>query len=149
MALTRYTYRNPTLSGWPEFSSNRLSRLFDDSLFTPPSGSGWSPAVSVHESPTELTLTADLPGMAEEDIQIEVEDGVLTLRGEKSEIREEDGEDLTWHVRERRFGSFTRTFKLPRRVDSAKISAAYANGVVSITMPKAEAAKSRTIEIGS
>jgi HSP20 family protein len=148
MAITKYSVRRPTYPAWNDFDdvSNRLSRLFDDSFFGAREGR-WMPAVTVSETKDELLLTAELPGMAEKDISIELENNVLTIAGEKTEVREENEEDRKYHVYERSFGSFTRSFTLPRTVDGSGIVATFDNGILSVTLPKMAEAKGRKIEI--
>lgn len=151
MTITRYTRRSPFLSPWMEVEdmSNRLQRMWS----SPSDGEGsrrlaWSPTVGVEESSEELLLTAEIPGMSIEDLEIEVENNVLTLKGEKKEEREE-GEDRRYHLWERRHGAFNRTFTLPRTVKADKIAATLKNGVLFISMPKAAEAKSRKVTIKS
>ncbi len=149
MAITRYTGRS--LSPWQELDTltNRLSQLFDEGV---PAGRGdgnaWLPAVNVEESPAELTLTAELPGMKRDDVEIELENNVLTIRGEKSHEHKEGSEERRYHLWERSYGSFQRSFTLPRTVDPQRISAEFENGVLTVTMPKAAEARGRKIEIG-
>jgi HSP20 family protein len=107
----------------------------------------WSPAVNVEETKEELRLTAELPGMGIDDIEIEVENNVLSLRGQKRE--EEEKEDRRFHVWERSYGSFERTFTLPRTINTEKISAQFKDGILHVHMPKAPEAKSRKISIKS
>lgn len=148
MALTKYTVRRPSLTPWPELETNRLSRLFDDNFFAPIRNTGWTPAVSVTENADGLSLTAELPGLSQDDVTIEIENNVLTISGEKSETRASEDEELKYHVVERSYGSFRRAFTLPRTVDAEKISASFDNGVLHVTLPKAPESKSRRIEIG-
>lgn len=148
MAVTKY--RRPAYPTWTEFDdmTNRLSRLFDDSFFaSAPRASRWMPPVAVSETKDELLLTAELPGMNEDDIGIELENNVLTISGEKTEIREEDDEERKYHVYERSFGSFSRSFTLPRTVDGANIVATFENGVLTVKLPKMPEAKGRKISI--
>jgi HSP20 family protein len=143
MAITRFTARNP----WRELDtlSNRLNQMFGD--FPSPTQSGsWVPAVDVEETAEELLLTAELPGMTQDDIELEVENNILTLRGEKSEIRKE-GEEKKYHLWERRFGSFQRSFTLPRTVRAEGIEAEFLDGVLHVRLPKVAEAKSRRITI--
>lgn len=149
MALTKYTLRRPGIAAWPELESNRLSRLFDDAFFTPVRAGGWTPAISVVENADALELTAELPGLKEEDVSIELEHNRLTISGEKSDVRSEEDGERKVHVYERSYGSFKRSFTLPRTIDSDAISARYENGVLSITLPKAAESKGRRIEISS
>jgi HSP20 family protein len=137
-----------TRSRSPFSEMNRLAREMD-SLFGGVSSSNdlWSPPVDVEETSDALVLTAELPGMKHEDIDIELEDGVLTIQGEKKEEQKDEGTQGLLY--ERRWGSFTRKFTLPRAVDANGISASYENGILTIHVPKAEEAKGRKIEITS
>ena len=128
--------------------TNRLARFFEDpSTFTGMAGDHWVPAVSVSETADELTLTAELPGLKEEDLNIELENNVLTLSGEKNELRTEGDEERRFHVWERRYGTFSRSFTLPRSVDGSNIVATFDHGVLTVTLPKVAEAKGRKIEI--
>ena len=146
MAITRWTNRNP----WRELDalSNRLGLVFDDAMPTPASSGAWLPAVNVEETPEELVLTAELPGLTDDDIEIELENSVLTIRGEKTAERHEGDESKKYHVWERSYGSFQRSFTLPRTVAADKIAADFENGVLHVRMPKAPEAKGRRIAIG-
>lgn len=108
-------------------------------------GLEWAPAVDITEKEDQLVLTAELPGMRKEDIEIELENNVLTIRGEKKAEREEKGEQR--YVYERQFGSFSRSFTLPRTVNADQIRARFDNGVLTVTMPKVEEAKGKRISI--
>jgi HSP20 family protein len=144
-------YRTRTISPWRELDemTNRLSRMFDDGVAASSGGrSAWLPAVNVEETRDELVLTAELPGMRQEDVEIELENNVLTLSGQKEETRTEGGEeDRRFHLWERRWGSFQRSFTLPRTVRGDEISATFQDGVLRIHMPKAPEARGRKIEI--
>lgn len=148
MAITRYTYSNP----WRELDqlTNRLSRMFEgvNGYPTPSSSGSWAPAVSVEETENELILTAELPGMKPEDVDVQLENNILTIRGEKNEERKEEDENRRFHVWERSYGSFQRSFTLPRTVKSDDISAEFKDGLLHIRMPKAPEARSRRIEVG-
>jgi HSP20 family protein len=148
MAITKYAVRRPNYPAWNDFDdmSNRLSRLFDDSFFGARSDR-WMPAVTVSETKDELLLTAELPGMKEDDITIELENNVLTVSGEKNEVREEGEDERKYHVYERSFGSFSRSFTLPRSVDPANIVANFEHGILTVKLPKMAEAKGRKIEI--
>ena len=106
------------------------------------------PDVDVSESDKALTVTAELPGMKEKDIEVTLDDdGVLSIHGEKKEEREEKGENR--YVSERRYGSFSRSFRMPDTVAGGKIKADFDKGVLTVTLPKnAKAKKARIIEIG-
>jgi HSP20 family protein len=105
----------------------------------------FEPAVDITERDDALVLTAELPGLSRDDITVELENNVLTIRGEKKEERTEEGEER--YVYERRYGSFSRSFTLPRSVDPDRISARYDRGVLTVTMPKAPEGKGRRIEV--
>lgn len=131
----------------PFTEMNRLAREMDtlfggDWRSTPDL---WSPAVDVEETTDELMFTAELPGMSHDEIDIELEDGVLTIQGEKKEETKDEGTQGLLY--ERRWGTFTRRFTLPRAVDPNNITANYANGILTVRVPKAEEAKGRKIQI--
>lgn len=153
MAITRYSPRESTpVSPWngPDLMGNRLFRLFDEGwpLLDPSSTRSWMPAVNVEETADEVVLTAELPGMGEDDIELEMENNILTISGERTDEREENP-DRRYHLWERRFGSFQRSFTLPRTVDPEKIEARFQNGILHVHMPKLEEAKGRRIAIRS
>jgi len=108
----------------------------------------WVPAVDIAETPEAYTLHAELPAMKKEDIKLSVEDGLLTLTGERKLEREE--KNKTYHRVERSYGRFQRSFTLPSAVDEAKVVATYDNGVVNVLIPKAvpPPPKSKEIKIG-
>ena len=150
MAITKYIRRRPIRSGWRDFEamSNRMSQFFDTVPFSTDSvNRGWAPHVDVIETDEELTLTVELPGLSENDVMINLENSVLSISGEKTAIRNEDETEQRSHVWERRYGSFNRSFTLPRTVSTEDISALFENGVLTIHMPKVPEAKGRTIEI--
>ena len=146
MAITKYTLRNPAYAQLRDLEdvSNRLSRFFFDEAA--PSGT-WAPAVNVSETKDELLLTAELPGLSEENVSLELENNVLTIAGEKVEARTEGDEERRYHVWERRYGSFTRSFTLPRTVVGDEITAEFNHGILTVHLPKAPEAKGRKIEI--
>ncbi|HXV24161.1 MAG TPA: Hsp20/alpha crystallin family protein [Alphaproteobacteria bacterium] len=99
------------------------------------------PAVDISETDTGFRITAELPGMKKEDIEISVAQGLLTIKGEKREAREE--KEKGYYLSERRFGTFQRSFQLPSQADADRIEAKFDNGVLTLTLPKsAEALKS-------
>ena len=146
MAITRYSYRNP----WHELDqlTSRLGQVFGGDMPTSANGGSWLPAVNVEESGDAIVLTAEVPGMTRDDIEIDLENNVLTIHGEKAHESQEGGEEKKYHVWERRYGSFQRSFTLPRTVRPDDISAEYRNGVLTVRMPKAAEAKTRKISIG-
>lgn len=103
------------------------------------------PDVDVTETEDELRITAELPGMEENDVEIELSGNQLTVRGEKKEEREETKKD--YHISERRYGSFRRSLQVPDTVDTEKIDAKMKNGVLTVVLPKTEEAKSKARKI--
>lgn len=137
----------------PYRPSDPIDRLWD-SLLGGTSG-GYSsgglmraPATDVVENENEIRVLAELPGMGPDDIEIDLENNVLTIRGEKQEERTETDEEGTYHLAERRYGQFSRSFILPRDVESESIEASFDNGVLNVRVPKSEKARRRRIEIG-
>jgi HSP20 family protein len=132
-------------------TTNRINRMLNDIFadFDDASRNGhaasWVPAVDVLEQADAIRIAAELPGVKPEDVKISVEGTVLTLHGTKQQVAEEETERV--HRYERTYGSFARTFTLPRTVDTAQIKAGYDNGVLTITLPKAEQAKPRQIAV--
>jgi HSP20 family protein len=104
----------------------------------------WVPPVDVAETQEKILVRAELPGMKQEDIQIEFENGLLTLRGER---KIEKQEAVTWLRVERTYGNFSRSFTLPRTIDAERISAVYRDGILEIEVPKREEAKPKQIRI--
>lgn len=104
-----------------------------------------APAVDVVEKENEFRITAELPGLDEKDIGVSVADDVLTIRGEKKEEREEKAEN--YHLSERRYGSFQRTFQLPAGIDAEKIAANFQKGVLTVTLPKTPEAQKKEKKI--
>jgi len=125
-----------------------MSRLLEES-FGRAYGSGaatvWQPAVDIEEQPEKYTVRAELPGMKLEDIKITLKDNQLVVRGEKR--RDEEKKDNTYHRVERVYGQFERAFTLSHAVQSDKIEATYRDGVLEVSIPKADEAKPREIQI--
>jgi HSP20 family protein len=128
---------------------NRLFNTFFDEGTGNDRGAArrWAPAVDLFEREDSLVLKADLPGMREEDVQIEMRDNVLTISGER-QADFEDKQNGYYRV-ERAFGTFSRSLSLPDGVDADRIAASFDSGVLEITIPKPEARKPRRIEIGN
>jgi HSP20 family protein len=103
--------------------------------------------VDVRETHDELTLQAELPGLTSNDVDVSVENGVLAITGEKKQEVQEGKEGSEYHLIERRYGRFERRFTLPRTVDAEKVRAEFSHGVLQVTLPKAESAKPRKIEV--
>jgi HSP20 family protein len=127
-----------------------MNRLFDR-FFGSTSGNGptqrrWIPAMDIAETDDSVVLRSDLPGVKEDDVQIEVKDGVLTVSGERRDEHEEKGEDF--HRVERSFGRFSRSLSLPDGVDPDKVEANFDNGVLEVRIPKPEETQPTRVEIG-
>ena len=105
----------------------------------------WAPAVDIFEKDHNLVIRAELPGVGKGDIEVGIENGVLTLRGERK--RASEAEEGNVYRLERNYGAFTRRFTLPTTVDASKVQATYKDGVLEVTVPKLEAAKPKKIEI--
>lgn len=106
------------------------------------------PAVDILDRDDAIEVRADLPGMAEKDIGVEVTDSMLTISGEKKEEREEGKKGSRYYLSERKSGSFERSFRLPEGLDQDKISAKFANGVLVVTLPKSPEAQKKPKKIG-
>jgi HSP20 family protein len=146
MTLVRWT------DPFREFAQlqDRINRAFsdaygrqDDGLLT---SGAWAPPVDIYQNGEhEVVLKAELPDMTREDIDITVDNGTLTIRGEKkfsTEVKEE-----SFHRIERRYGTFSRSFSLPQTVDTGKVGAEYKNGVLTVRLPLREEAKPRQIKV--
>lgn len=111
------------------------ARVLDlDMPWSRPGGAGVAPPVDVVEKDAAYEVTAELPGLSEADIEVTAANGMLTIKGEKKAETEQREKD--YYLSERRYGSFVRSFRLPQGVDSSKIEAAFAKGVLTVTLPK-------------
>jgi HSP20 family protein len=130
---------------------DRMNRLFEDAgrgirrNEEPASTTIWSPPVDIYETDAEIVVQAELPGMDRKDISLNLENNVLTIRGDR-QFRKETKED-NYHRIERSYGGFTRSFSIPTTVDEEKIRADYKDGVLRIALPKKEQAKPKQIQI--
>ncbi len=142
MAITKY-------DPFSDFEFPTGLRLFQDAvnrLFTEAGAARpWAPPVDILETSDELILKADLPDVNPENVNIQIEDGTLTLRGERK--FEKEHESVGYHRLERSYGSFVRCFSVPDTVDTERVKADYHNGVLTVTLPKKEVAKPRSIKI--
>jgi HSP20 family protein len=124
-------------------------RLFEDAvtrlMSEPRTGRPWSPAVDIVETQDALQLKADLPDVKLEDIDVRVENQTLTLSGKRRFEKEEKVKG--YHRIERSYGDFVRSFAIPQTVDTEKVAADYKNGVLTISLPKKEAAKPRQVKV--
>ncbi|MBN2055304.1 Hsp20/alpha crystallin family protein [bacterium] len=145
MAIVRW---NP----FREFETlqDRMNRVFNDALVT---GRGeenlfegkWLPAVDVYEDEDQIRLMVEIPGIPKEDIDIQLHDNVLTIKGERKFDKEEKRDN--YHRIERGFGTFSRSFTIPNDVQRDKVAANYKDGVLTLTLPKAEETKPKQISI--
>ena len=128
-----------------------MDRLFDDAFTRPFSlvregGATWaSPAIDMFDTDNEVIVKAALPGIKADEVQINVTGDILTLRGETK--HEEEKKDRSWHIREHRWGAFERSVRLPTGVLADKAKADFENGILTITLPKSEEVKPRTITV--
>jgi len=146
-----------TLVRWDPFRQMQetMNRVFDRSTGFPrydryedvPVLAAWSPAVDVHEDKGQIVLSAELPGVPLEDINISVENNLLTISGERRAVKEQ--EEGSYHWRERAWGSFRRTFTLPSTADKDAISAGYKDGVLTVRVPQREEAKPKQIAVSA
>ena len=155
MSLIRY--QTPELSAWPPLDRlmnlrDEMNRLFDlpltgnfaqqGQLF-----SGWTPALDLYQTNDNVVAVVEIPGMRKEDIDISLHDGMLTIAGERTSsiVESETGEGA--ERTERFTGKFRRSISLPTRVDAGKVSATYKDGILTVTLPKAEEAKPKKVEV--
>jgi HSP20 family protein len=140
----------PTLrraNDWMATSDLRLfDRFFEDFGFREMvDEKQWVPNIDFSETDGHVIVRAEVPGMEKDDINITLSEGLLTIQGEKKQEKEEEKEN--YRFVERRYGSFTRSVRVPSGVDADKIEASYNDGVLKISIPKSESEKSRKIEI--
>jgi len=143
-----------TIVRWEPFREisslqSEMNRLFNAAFDTPAAGGSrrWAPPMDLLETDEQFVLRADLPGMGESDVNIELEDNVLTVSGERQAEHEEKGEGF--HRVERAFGSFSRSLTLPKGVDPEGVAAAFDRGVLEVRIPKPEQRKPRKITISA
>lgn len=128
-----------------------MDRLFDDAFTRPFSltregGSTWSsPAIDMYQTDNDVVVKADLPGIKADEVQINVNGDVLTIKGETKQ--QDEKKDKSWHIREHRRGAFERSIRLPSGVIADRANADFDNGVLTITLPKSEEVKPRTITV--
>jgi len=143
-----------TITRWDPFRGlgtlqEQMNRLFEDSFFRGRTDQSaittWAPAVDIYETEHELVAKADLPDVAEKDLDIRVENNVLTIRGERK-FEQNVSEDNYLRV-ERAYGSFSRSLSLPNTVNTEAIQAEYRNGVLTVRMPKREESKPKQIKV--
>ena len=140
MNITRY---NPF-----DFAAVQALRFLDQALpqtAEPSASRPWTPAVDILETENDLVIKADLPEVKQEQIDIRVENGALTLRGERKFVQSEG--DKGYHRIERSYGTFSRTFTLPDTISPDSVRASFKDGVLTVTLPKKEVAKPRQIKV--
>ena len=142
MALVRFT---PFADDF-QVLQERINRIFQDTARVGEETMGaWSPSCDIYEEGDSIIVKAELPGVEKSDIDVQVENNVLTLRGERKRDKEVKSENL--YRTERYYGAFSRSFTLPVTVDTEKIRAEYKDGVLQVTLPKVEEAKPRRIQV--
>ena len=129
---------------------NEMGRIFGDAFSSQEGGTDmeetpWMPRVDIAETENGFEIRAELPGVAEDDVSVSVTDNLLTIKGEKRQEAETDGKN--YHRVERRYGSFQRSFTLPRHIETDAIKAEYKDGVLTLEIPKAEVAKPTEVPI--
>ena len=142
MTITRWT----PIHDLAAVEVDQLNRMFSSVFGEPFAAAGWTPAVDIFEAANhDIVIKAELPAMKKEDIKVTVEQNVLALEGERK-FDDTVAKDQ-YHRLDRGFGQFRRTFTLPATIDSSRVSAAYADGVLTITIPQREDAKAREVAI--
>jgi HSP20 family protein len=141
MAIVRYS----PFAGVEPFPGLTAFQETMNRLFAEPNGRPWVPPVDIVENENELVVKADVPDIKFEDIDVKIENGTLTLRGERTaeKISDKGG----WHRMERSYGTFERAFTLPETVDPEHVKADYKNGTLTVTLPKKEIAKPRQVKV--
>ena len=136
----------------PATWNNGLDRLFNEfmghsirKMEEETAACAWTPAVNILEREDGIVITADLPGLKAEDVEVTIDNGVLTLKGERTLEEIADGE--TYHRVERSYGKFERSFSVPNSVDPKKIEARFLNGEMTLTLPKRDESKPRSVKI--
>jgi len=124
-----------------------MDHLFDDAFTRPLTlRDGWSaPAIDMYQTDDEIVVKASLPGDKADEVQINITGEILTLKGETKQVEEK--KDKAWHMREQRWGTFERAIALPTEVTADKAKAEFENGILTITLPKAEEVKPKIINI--
>ena len=142
MPIVKY---NPVSSELEEFPSLRLFQDTVSRLFSEPASRPWTPAVDIFETENELVVKADLPDVDPKDVEVQLENGTLMLKGERKFEQQKDGK--AHHRIERSYGSFVRAFSLPETVDAERVKADYKAGVLTVTLQKKEIAKPKSVKI--
>jgi HSP20 family protein len=131
--------------------SNRLNRVFGRFPLTREMDKDtmvafdWAPSVDISESSEEFVIKAEIPGVNKDDVKVSIDDGVVSIQGERKQEKEE--KDKKFHRVERSYGSFLRTFSLPSNIDDAKVQAQFKDGLLTVRLPKSASAKPKTVEV--
>jgi len=131
--------------------SDRLNRMFARPVASGTNGketmivADWTPSVDISETEGEYLIKAEIPDVKKEDVKVTVEDGVLTIQGQRKQEKEEKG--TKYHRIERSYGSFVRTFSLPDVIETDRVKAEFKDGVLNLHLPKSERAKPKAIEV--
>jgi HSP20 family protein len=144
------------LTKWDPFKelndmSQRLNRMFGRPVAHSEAGRDamttidWAPSVDISETDNEYVIKAEIPEVKKEDVKVTVEDGQLTIQGERKQEKEEKGK--RYHRIERSYGSFMRSFDVPDNVDESKAKAEFKEGMLTLTLPKSEKAKPKALEV--
>lgn len=145
----RNDQKNDQLSPFSSFRKE-MDRVFDDFFSLKPStlfDSEWMPDIDVEDTGKEIHVRAEMPGLDEKDLNVSLENNVLTISGEKKEEKEEKDKKKNYIYSERKFGSFSRSFTLPEGVEAEKIKAKFKKGVLEIDIPKDESVQPKKIQI--
>ena len=145
IALTRKIARPSWMTpfgheGWGDVFFDRLWPEWRRDI-----GEEWTPSVDFSEKDGKYYLTAEIPGLSKEDISVTFDNGYVTISGKKESNKEE--EDADYYVKESRYGSFSRTFRLPGKIDEEKVNATYKDGVLTVSMPHKEDTKAKKIKV--
>ena len=142
MAIVRFDpFETAEFSAPIRLFQDAVTRLFSEPVTTRP----WAPSVDIKETENDLVLKADLPDIDMKDVDIQIEHDTLTLRGERKFEKADKGQG--YHRIERSYGQFVRCFSLPETLDTEKVKAGYQKGVLTVTLPKKEVAKPRSIKV--
>src|SRR5205085_3965466 len=141
MAIIKYA----PFSGFETFPGLKAFEDTMNRLFVEPNGRPWVPPVDIRETENELEVKADIPDVKFEDIDVRLENGTLTIKGERKYEETKNGGG--WHRMERSYGSFERVFNLPETVNPEGAKADFKNGVLTVTVPKKEMAKPRQVKV--
>ena len=128
------------------YLQDRMNRVFEESMLERGNTAGeWMPYVDIYENAESLVIKVELPGVSRDDVRLDVHDGILSLSGTKA--FNSAGRGANYHMVERQYGNFRRSFNLPESIDDERIAANFDKGVLTITLPKVQQSLSRRIAI--